>query len=354
MKDYLRENIRNIEPYQAEEPGGVRLDANENPFDLPDGLRAELLRADWKFNRYPDGGSTRLRQALGEKLGVLPDSVIVGNGSDELIQLLLLVYGGQGRGLLIHTPTFGMYKIAAAVTDTPLYTALLGDEGQSLPIDKMLEICKQETVSLIIVCNPNNPTGALFTKEDILRLAVKSDALVLVDEAYGEFAGVGASLLPEVGKYPGLMVMKTFSKAYGMAALRLGYLIAEPTRIKDLGKARQTYNVNEFSQQVGLAALGYADAYKKQIEILTKETQKLRRELAKLPGFKVWPTHANFFLFQPPDTGWDWAEALRASGFVVRNFSDLAGIGHCLRISAGTPEENEAFLRAVRTLSAVS
>jgi histidinol-phosphate aminotransferase len=328
----------------------IKLDANENPFPWPEGLGAEIA-AGLEFNRYPDGEAIALREALAARCGLRAEEIIVGNGSDELIVMALQTFGGPGRALLIHPPTFGVYAAMAATTGTPLLEAPLAAEGQALNLEKMLSLCRDNPVAVMIVCNPNNPTGALFPRPEIERLLKESGTLVLVDEAYGEFAGAETSVLPLISEYQNLLVMKTFSKAFGMAALRLGYLCGPAAAVSSLNRTRQTFNVNSFTQKAGLAVIRRAAAYERQVAALRAETEKLYRGLKGLPGVKVWPTRANFVLFRPPDAI-RWGEALRARGFIARVFEHLTGLGPCLRVSAGTPAENEAFLRAAGEVAA--
>jgi histidinol-phosphate aminotransferase len=349
MRNFIREEIAFLKPYATEAAGNsVRLDANENPFAWPAGLREELLAAQFAFNRYPDGQAGRLRAAIAAYIAVEPAEVLVGNGSDELIQIILHTFGGRGRTLLIHPPTFSMYTAAAVITGTAVREVpLLG--GRALDLPGMLAAGAKADV--IILCNPNNPTGALFPREEILQLVRNTGALIVVDEAYAEFSG--ESLVDAINDYPNLLIMRTFSKAFGMAALRLGYVAGNRQLITDLNRVRQPFNVNAFSQQAGVLALQYTASYREQIEIIKKEIQLLYNELNKLDGMKVLPTRANFLLFQPaePDR---WAAALAAKGFTVRNLGDLPGLGKALRLSSGTPAENQALLEAVREIASAS
>lgn len=349
IRQNIRQDIASLKPYEAHViEGNVKLDANENPFPWPDGMKEELLSRDFTFNRYPDGKAQVLRDELARYNGMKSDEVLLGNGSDELIQVVLHTFGGRGSSLMIHPPTFGMYAAAATITGTSLVEVPLV-EGIKLDLNTMLEkYFNNESIKVIIVCNPNNPTGALFPREEILELVRKTKALVVVDEAYVEFAG--ESLSAEINNYPNLLVMRTFSKAFGMAALRLGYVLGNKELINNLNKVRQPFNVNSFSQQAGVIALKYESEYKKQIEIIKKEMQVLYNELKEIPNIKVLPTKANFILFQPEEAS-TWAEELSSKGFSVRNLGDLPGLGQSLRMSSGIPEENKAFLQAVKEIS---
>ncbi len=357
MIPIMRTDIAHLRPYEAHViEGNIKLDANENPFSWPEGMRHELFSANFDFNRYPDGQAKNLRQSLASYLGVKSEEILVGNGSDELIQIILHTFGGWGRSLLIHPPTFSMYAAAAAITSTALIEVpLLG--GTKLDLDYMLKYCAAENHSaqdetenkadIVIICNPNNPTGTLFPREEIIQI-IKTNRLVIVDEAYAEFSG--ETMIDLINEYPNLLIMRTFSKAFGMAALRLGYVIGNIELITNLNKVRQPFNVNSFSQQAGITALKYASAYQEQIEIIKKQMQMLYNELNKIKGLKVLSTRANFLLFKPEDPD-RWAAELSAKGFTVRNLGELPGLGKCLRMSSGTPDENRAFLQAVKEVA---
>ena len=351
IQQMIRPDIASLKSYEAHvTEGNIKLDANENPFPWPAGMREELFTREFEFNRYPDGKAQALRDALAGYNGISSEEVILGNGSDELIQIILNTFGGRGRSLLIHPPTFSMYANAAAITGTNLVEVPLL-EGIKLDLNTMLARCaSDDSIKVIIICNPNNPTGALFPQQEILELIRQTSALVVVDEAYVEFAG--ESLISEINNYPNLLIMRTFSKAFGMAALRLGYVLGNKELIHCLNKVRQPFNVNSFSQQAGIIALKYADQYQKQIDIIKNEIQIVYNELSKIPQFKVLPTKANYIFFQPKESG-AWAEQISAKGFTIRALGDLPGLGPSLRMSSGTPEENKAFLQAVREVARI-
>ncbi len=345
----IRQDIAFLRPYEAHVvAGNVKLDANENPFPWPEGMKEELFSKEVAFNRYPDGKAQMLRDEIACYNGVNTEEVLLGNGSDELIQVTLHTFGGPGRSLMIHPPTFGMYAAAATITGTNLVEVPLV-EGIKMDLKTMLEKSStDESIKVIIICNPNNPTGSLFPQEEILELVRRTKALVVVDEAYVEFAG--ESLIREINNYPNLLIMRTFSKAFGMAALRLGYVIGNEELINCLNKVRQPFNVNSFSQQAGIVALKYESEYKKQIEIIKQEMQILYNGMNKIPNLKVLPTKANFILLQPEEPS-IWADKLSSKGFSIRNLGDLPGLGQSLRMSSGTPEQNRAFLQAVKEIS---
>ncbi len=349
MNTLIRQDIASLRPYEAHiVEGNIKLDANENPFPWPDGMREELFNFQYAFNRYPDSQTRMLREAIAAYNGVKAEEVLVGNGSDELIQVILHTFGGEGRALMIHPPTFGMYAAAASITSTSLVEVPLL-EGISLDLETMLKKCSEnKRVKVIIICNPNNPTGTLFPREEILKIVKNTEALVVIDEAYAEFSG--ETLLDQIIDYPNILIMRTFSKAFGMAALRLGYVIGNKELITCLNKVRQPFNVNSFSQRAGIVALKYVSAYQTQIAAIKKEILMLYNELHKFEELKVLPTRANFILFRPQDPEY-WAEGLSSRGFTIRSLGELPGLGKSLRVSAGTPEENRAFLKIIKDIA---
>lgn len=344
----VRPEVLDLKPYASQlTPGCIKLDANENPFDWPAGMRRALAAEDMELTRYPDGTARELREAIAGYTGTEQDGILVGNGSDELIQLIFSTFGGPGRSVLLHPPTFSMYQAAAQVTGTGSVQVPLA-EGVKLDLASMLAAARLPEVSVIIVCNPNNPTGTLFAREDILTLVQETGKIVVVDEAYAEFAD--ETLADEVANFPNLLVLRTFSKAFGLAGLRLGYVLGQPATIAWINRVRQPFNVNAFSQKAGILALAHRAEYREQIAVLKSETQKIYEGLLKIPGIRVWPTHANFVLLQT-SAAVMWAEELLARGLAVRCMGELPGLGPCLRVSAGLPAENTLFLAAISELA---
>lgn len=344
----VRPPVRQLVPYETKYlPQCIKLDANENPFPWPAKMRQLLYSEALAFNRYPDGMSGELKSAIGKYIKMPPQGILVGNGSDEIIQLILLTFGGRGKSLIIHPPTFGMYEIYARLTDTDVVPVPLLN-GLALDTEKMLEAALSPQAHVVIICNPNNPTGSLFSREEILRLVRESGKIVVVDEAYAEFSG--ETLIPEIANYPNLLIMRTFSKSFGLAGLRLGYLLGQAETIALINRVRPPFNVNSFSQRAGCLALSFLEDYEAQIQIIKQETSKLQAGLAQLPDVVVYPSQANFILFKPANPD-GWADELLKRGFLVRNMGVLPVLGKCLRISAGLPEDNEKFLRVIREIS---
>lgn len=349
MERFLRSEIVSLRPYESVAiPGNVKMDANENPFPWAQGMKEELFATDLEFNRYPDGTAAELRESIAAYTCTERENILVGNGSDEIIQILLHTFAGPGRSMLIHPPTFSMYAAAARITGTKLVEVPL-IKGEKLDLPQMLKACTEDkSIKIIIVCNPNNPTGAQFAREDIMELLKNTDALVIVDEAYMEFSD--ETMLPFINEYSNLLVMRTFSKAFGMAALRLGYMAANSELIGYLNRVRQPFNVNSFSQKAGIIALRYLDDYKGQIKIIKNEVELLYNGLKEIQGFSVLPTKANFILVQT-EAAQAIVGKLSQAGYSVRNLGQLPGLGACFRLSTALPEENRNFLKVLKEIT---
>ncbi len=325
----------------------IKVNQNENPFDLPAELKQRVLQAaaerDWA--RYPDFDPGELLARLAEFAGWRPDGVLAGNGSNELIEATLLVSVGAGTRVVIPEPTFTLYG---------LMTTLLGGTQVPVPLapdlsydgDALLAARRAAAAPVTIVCSPNNPTGSLLAAEHVARLCDDADGLVVVDEAYHEFSG--STVAPLLHAHRNLIVLRTFSKAMGMAGLRVGYLLAAPELVREINKARLPYNVNFFSQLAALAALEAQDTLRARVALLVRERERLRGALAELPGVeRVYPSAANFLLLELASARpRALFEALHERGILVRDVSGYPRLSRCLRVSVGTPEENDALLRA--------
>lgn len=350
IEGLARPEIRGLKAYEGKRVHGViKLDANENPFSWPAGMQEELFSVSNDLTRYPDGEARELKNALSGYTGIEATGILPGNGSDELIQVIMSAFGGPGRAVVIHPPTFVMYEAAAAVTGTKVCRIPLRKD-LSLDVEGIIREGLKPETSMIIICNPNNPTGAIFPKEEILRIIRTTGKIVIVDEAYAEFSG--ESLIEEIRNHPNLLVLRTFSKAFGLAGLRLGYVLGQDEVIGFINRVRQPYNVNAFTQKAGVLALDldYLKEYQVQIEAIKKETVRISEALREIPEVEVFPTDANFVLFKPQDAAL-WSEFLLSKGILVRNMGNLPVLGKCLRVSTGTPEENSKFVAAVKETS---
>jgi len=338
----VRPNIRALKPYRSarqDHVSGILLDANENAFGSSvtwDGV---------PLNRYPDPAQRQLRDRLAEMNGVPPTSIFVGVGSDEVIDLLFRVFCEPGRSnVVIPEPTYGMYRVAAAVQDAEVRSCLLTEEFQ-LDVD-VVRRCIDGNTRLVFVCTPNNPTANLLRREAILALTAEN-AVVVVDEAYLDFANA-ASLASSAASIPNLVVTRTLSKAWGLAGARCGYAVAHPSVIDWLMRVKSPYNMNALTASVALEALANQDRMKASIERIIEERRWLEAELVKLSCVEhVFPSDANFLLVRVSDANRIHAH-LAAQGIIVRNRSAEPRCENCLRMTVGTRPQNELLIAALR------
>lgn len=331
----------------------VRLDANEAAYPLDADELSAFQRELGKvaFHRYPEVSARPLREALARRWGVRPEQLLLGNGSDEIISILLTAFGGGRDGrparVVYPTPTFGEYEaIALAHGAVPLPVPL--DARFQLDEPALLEAIRRERPALAFYASPNNPTGNRFDAAAMERLARAMEGVAVVDEAYGDFGG--ATQLGRVGEVPGLFVMRTLSKV-GLAALRLGALVGPAEAIAELHKVRLPYNVNSVTIALACAALDHPGALDARIRRVAERRRELEAGLRALPRLTVFPSDSNFVLVRVPGAKAVF-EGLLARGVIVRNLSRPGPLQDCLRITAGTPEENEACLRALRAVLA--
>jgi histidinol-phosphate aminotransferase len=332
IPNLVRPSIRTLKPYSSardefEGEASVWLDANENPFN--NGL-----------NRYPDPHQKELKWTLAKQKEVMPNQVFFGNGSDEIIDLLMRAFCEPGQdSVLQFSPTYGMYEVSAGINNVSLLDVPLTAEFQ-LDIEGAKRVIQNEKPKLIFVCSPNNPTGNLIARKTIEEL-LKSNAIVVIDEAYSDFAS--ESWVKEIDNYTNLVVLQTFSKARGMAGIRLGMAFANPEILAVLDRIKPPYNVNILTQQTAMKGLESLD--KSVITTLVEERKKLEAELPKLPQVvKMYPSEANFLLVEFKDAKSTY-DMLVKTGIVVRDRSGQ--VANTLRITVGTPSENERLIEVL-------
>ncbi|MBO5601601.1 MAG: histidinol-phosphate transaminase [Prevotella sp.] len=339
LEELTRPNIWNLAPYSSarnEYSGHVArvfLDANENPYNKP-------------FNRYPDPLQKELKERISKVKGVHPDSIFLGNGSDEAIDLPYRCFTRPGiDNVVAIEPTYGMYKVCADINDVE-YRPVLLDENYQMSADKLLAACDRNT-KLIWICSPNNPTGNHMNREEILKVLNTFDGLVIIDEAYSDFSAE-RSLRYELDKYPNLIVLQTFSKAWGCAAIRLGMAFASKEIVDIYNKVKYPYNVNLLTQQQAMEALKDPYEVDKWIKLLLQERRTLMENFRLLPICKkVYPTDANFFLAKMTDAQKIY-DYLVEQGIIVRNRTRVTLCQDCLRITIGTKSENTELMAALR------
>jgi histidinol-phosphate aminotransferase len=345
----VKPEVRSLAAYTlAARQAPVKINQNENPYDLPDALKRRVMERALSrpWSRYPDFDPKELIDALAAFSRWRPDGVLAGNGSNELIEAFLLVTVGAGTRVVIPEPTFTLYA---------LMTRILGGEAVRVPLGPELEYDaealrraqRDSGASVTIVCTPNNPTGGLLDLGEIEALCDASDGLVVIDEAYHDFSGVTA--VPLLERHPNLVVLRTFSKAMSLAGARVGYLLASPDLVREVNKARLPYNVNFFSQMAALATLEEWAAFRRVVDELIAERERVFGELLGTPGVKPYPSRANFILFELLEADPKRVfEALYADGVLVRDVTAYPRLGRALRVSVGSPAENAAFLAGLR------
>jgi histidinol-phosphate aminotransferase len=324
----------------------VRLNTNESPAAPPaawaDAFAAEMSRVQW--HRYPDRNAVELRTAIAEFHQVAPDQVFAANGSNEVLQTLLLSYAGAGRTVVTFEPTYQLHGHIARLTGAAVVE---GDRRPDFTLDVPAAeaLLKEVQPTVTFLCSPNNPTGLEEPKENVQALLAAAPGLVVVDEAYGQFANWSA--LSMVDDDVPLAITRTFSKTWSMAAARLGYLIGPRWLVADLEKVVLPYHLDAAKQIAGRLALRYVDEMEDRVRLLVSERERLSAAMAGL-AVDVFPSGANFVLFRPQQAGGDdvW-QSLVDRGVLVRNCSGWPRLANCLRVTVGTPDENSEFLQAL-------
>jgi histidinol-phosphate aminotransferase len=339
----LRVPAYTLRAYEAE----VKLNQNENPYDFPEDLKEEAFRRyrERKWSRYPDFVPELLRERLADFAGWRKDGVLVGNGSNELLLATLMVIVKDQTPVVFPSPTFTVYNLVAQILGArAVQVPLNPDMGYN--VDALLASADEIGARMMIICTPNNPTGSLLEAAGLERILKHFHGHVLLDEAYFEFCGrTGLEFLEA---YPRLIITRTFSKAMGMAGLRVGYLMADPDLATQIAKAKLPYNVNQFSLIAAQVALDHIDRFEPAIRAILSERERLLAELVQMPGVKVFPTGANFFLFELPVQPRVVFDDLFQQGVLVRDVSSYPMLSRCLRVTVGTPQENDRFLAALR------
>lgn len=344
----VRAEVRALGSYHVPDARGlIKLDAMENPYPWPESLKGpwlEALRA-VELNRYPDPRAEALKSSLREALALPPAAgLLLGNGSDELIQMILLALARPGAIALAPVPTFVMYRQIAAAAGMGFVGVPLASDF-ALDRDACLAALQSQRPAVVFVSWPNNPTGNLFDRADVEALIAAAPGLVVLDEAYHAFAG--ESFMEQLAAHPNLLVMRTFSKQ-GMAGLRLGVLAGAPAWLDVLEKVRLPYNINSLTQASVAFALAHRAAFDAQCRAIVAERERLREALARLPGIEVWPSRTNFLLFRVGARAGEVHARLRSAGVLIKNLDAGGGaLAGCLRVTVGTPAENEAFLAAL-------
>lgn len=350
MRALFREEILRQEGYRACAVScGIKLDANENPFTLSPYLQDALFEAmkNVHLNRYPEPGSPLIRERFAQNYGVTQDMMMVGNGSDELIHILCTALADADSAVMIPVPTFSMYRIIArnagrVVIETPLEAATF-----DLDMGAMMDQIVSKTPALVFISYPNSPTGNCFDEKKIEAVISKSTGIVVIDEAYGSFAG--KTLTPLLEKYSNLIVLKTLSKV-GMAAMRIGFLIGQASVVAQLDKVRLPYNINTLSQIAAGFYMDHLAFFSDQVDKVVKRRDELLLALRRIKGIHPCPTEANFIFFRCDFDSDRLHRDLIERGILIKNLSSPGVLKNCMRVTVGSRGENEAFLKALKSV----
>jgi histidinol-phosphate aminotransferase len=341
--DRVKPSVREISAYTLREyEYEIKINQNENPADVPRELKRKILdfALERSWSRYPPFVPSELYERLAAYTGWKPDGILVGNGSNEIIQAIMAVFLGPGKRLVIPAPTFTVYRLIATV---------LGAEVVHVPLKSdytfdcdALEDRFLESGDMLVICSPNNPTGSQYPRGRIAKLLEKTDAPVVVDEAYFEFSGeTVADLLAYHGN---LLVLRTFSKAFSLAGLRVGYGLMDPSLAREVGKAKLPYNINFFSIAAAITLLDNAQELEPAVKSIIAEREPMIRAMNGIEGVTAYPSRANFILFETSFEPKRVFEGLLRDGILVRDVSSYPMLGRALRVSISTPEDNRRFI----------
>ncbi len=346
IDDLVRPNIKKLKPYTSARDQylkGILMDANENPFGSAVDNYVEL-----ELNRYPDPNQNALRSKLGAYLRVNPKNLFAGVGSDEIIDLLLRIFCEPGKDkAAVLEPTYGMYRVACDINNIAVQSILLNDDFQ-IDVRKTLNSIDEDT-KIIFICSPNNPTGNLIDEKDILDIASQFDGLVVVDQAYIDFANQ-AEMLDKINEHKNIILLRTFSKAWGLAGIRLGFAIANEEVIDYLFKVKAPYNVNKITSQIVIDAIENSAKKDVMVQTIISERERIVNELKRISKIdKVFKSDTNYILFRCNQHKMLFEELIKRN-IIIRDRSTQPKLENCLRVSVGTNEENNIFLQALNEI----
>lgn len=349
----VRRDLEALEGYHSPQvKAEVRLNTNESPFEPPAafGIGLSAAIAQLHLNRYPDRTATALRSAIAQSEGTSVERIFAANGSNEVLQCLLLAFGGSGRRSLVFEPTYALHAHISRTTGTEVVAVQRADDF-SLTTDAVVAAIEQFEPAITFLCSPNNPTGRLEALRTVSAALEATEGLVIVDEAYGQFAPESATSLGGHSDAARLVVTKTFSKTWGLAGARLGYAICDPRVVEACFTVALPYHLSSLTQAAGLTVLSFGAEMEAHVTEVVNERERVFAGLASLE-VDLWDSHANFILFRPRriPAGTVWAALLERS-ILVRDCSSWASLTGCLRVTIGTSQENTRFLEAMKEIT---
>jgi histidinol-phosphate aminotransferase len=353
-KDYwenIKPGVRAMPPYNLKEAScRIKLNQNESPFEIPEEVRAEILEIAKKniFSRYPGLLAVPLTEKVADVLSVPGEWVLVGHGSNELIWALVQAVLGRGDRVVVPVPAFALFTHYPKVVEAEL-VEVLAKEDLSFDVERLLSEAGNPETKLTLVASPNSPTGAVLALHDVEHLCRATRGLVLLDEAYFQFAKANA--LDLLTDHPNLLLLRTFSKAFHLAGMRVGYLLAQPEISEAVSKCKLPFSVDALAQTAAMAMLERRDWVEDKVRYIIQERERLFQELGKLSGVRPYPSQANFILFRVPDSRKVFGDLLE-QGILIRDVSHYPLLANCLRVTVGLESENDAFLEGMKkTLS---
>jgi len=328
----------------------IKLNQNESPFDIPYDMKKRILEkmAVSKWNIYPDFIPDNIYEKLAKYLGVDKENILIGNGSNEMIMTILASIVETGRRVVIPTPTFAVYSLLSSNFNGEIIKIPLKPDMR-FDIGRIVEESKYEG-SVTVLCSPNNPTGRAAAKDDLIKVIENSGGLVVVDEAYIHFGG--ETMIGDLGKYSNLIILRTFSKAFGLAGLRLGCMIGAKDIITQLSKVKLPYNLNILNLITLEEVLDNTEFVEQNVEIILKQKEYMESELSKIKQIHLFHSDANFFLFRVEKSNFVFDELVKR-GVLIRNYSSSAGLENCLRVSVGSEYEVKIFIECLKDILAL-
>ncbi|NOY78845.1 MAG: histidinol-phosphate transaminase [Calditrichaeota bacterium] len=351
MIPFLKFSVQDLEAYTVPQEGfPIKLNQNESPFDVPPEIKQEIWQRfqQDEWSRYPSEEPEDLLEALSAYTGHPRQGILIGNGSNELIQASMIGALNPGDGLLLIRPGFSVYPRLAKIFNCEVFEVYLNRDFQ-FDEEKIFATLREKSVQMLLIDSPNNPTGAFLNTRVVEKILQHFDGLFVLDEAYFEFSQETARDL--IAVYPNLLILRTLSKGFGLAGLRLGYMLGQPEVVAELKKAKLPFSVNRFSQVAAAVLFRHADAIKKNVALIRSERERLFLEMTRLNKIRVFPSRANFILFESRELPIQTIfEGLKQRGILIRDVSHYPKLEKALRVTIGKPEENDQFLTALKEI----
>lgn len=351
LSGLVRQPVLELEPYHLQKYNcDVKLNQNESPYDLPQDFKQAVVKefVGENWNRYPEFTGSALLESLADFLNLPQNQLLAANGSNDLLQLIISLVMPGGTRILTVSPTFAIYRQLCRIAGVDLLELSFTDDWQ-FPVDEIIDRLRKGDVRLCILCSPNSPTGSVLRPDDLERILQNTDSFVVLDEAYHEFSTFDYTGV--FARHENLILLRTFSKALGLAALRVGYLIARPALVEQFAKAKLPYSMNRFSEFVATKVLRNPHLVRENIRKIKLHKKSLFRELRMVAGARVFPSQGNFFMIETAMPGSTVFERLLRCGILVRDISrQHPRLVNKVRITVGTPEENAGLVRAFKSI----